>query len=248
MPEWLGGGEWAPNITPLELIPLAEGGIVTSPTTALIGEAGPEAVIPLAEFSNMLSPLYEALQIIAQATTATAQILQVVGEAILQLGASVIGGAIGGMFGGGGEDISGALIKQFEVMNQALTYVVEATKLIIQSLSAVLPISVAADQAAIEYFKASMPNSGVSQEENSSITNRMDTLIQGIVIIAEANIKMLENNTKYHEAMMESFPKLVDLNKEQTEILDELKDKKAIVELDGNKVGEVLASTFSGLF
>jgi len=26
---------------------LAEGGIVTSPTTALIGEAGPEAVIPL---------------------------------------------------------------------------------------------------------------------------------------------------------------------------------------------------------
>lgn len=28
-------------------VPLAEGGVVTSPTFALIGEAGPEAVIPL---------------------------------------------------------------------------------------------------------------------------------------------------------------------------------------------------------
>jgi SLT domain-containing protein len=32
---------------------LANGGIVTSPTLALIGEAGPEAVIPLSQMGNM---------------------------------------------------------------------------------------------------------------------------------------------------------------------------------------------------
>jgi uncharacterized protein YjgD (DUF1641 family) len=35
------------NIPTIPLFPLAEGGIVTSPTLAMIGEAGPEAVIPL---------------------------------------------------------------------------------------------------------------------------------------------------------------------------------------------------------
>ena len=32
---------------------LAAGGIVTSPTLAMIGEAGPEAVIPLSKMDNM---------------------------------------------------------------------------------------------------------------------------------------------------------------------------------------------------
>ncbi len=36
------------------LVPFAEGGIVTGPTTALIGEAGPEAVIPLNQFKNII--------------------------------------------------------------------------------------------------------------------------------------------------------------------------------------------------
>ena len=32
---------------------LAEGGLVTSPTVALVGEAGPEMVIPLSKMGNM---------------------------------------------------------------------------------------------------------------------------------------------------------------------------------------------------
>ena len=44
------------------LIPLAEGGIVTQPTQALIGEAGPEAVIPLNKELNVnLNPLLERI-------------------------------------------------------------------------------------------------------------------------------------------------------------------------------------------
>ena len=35
------------------LLPFAEGGVVTGPTPALIGEAGPEAVIPLDKLNNM---------------------------------------------------------------------------------------------------------------------------------------------------------------------------------------------------
>lgn len=50
MPTWLpgiGGKKWqSPDLLP-DLPQLATGGIVTSPTIAMIGEAGPEAVIPL---------------------------------------------------------------------------------------------------------------------------------------------------------------------------------------------------------
>ena len=47
LPSFLGGAEFGIN---LPLIPhLAEGGIVNSPTIALIGEAGPEAVVPLSK-------------------------------------------------------------------------------------------------------------------------------------------------------------------------------------------------------
>jgi hypothetical protein len=38
----------------LPRIALAEGGLVTGPTNALIGEAGPEVVIPLDRFESML--------------------------------------------------------------------------------------------------------------------------------------------------------------------------------------------------
>lgn len=43
-----------PNIPKVPLIPLAKGGIVTGPTNALIGEAGPEAVIPLKKAGGIL--------------------------------------------------------------------------------------------------------------------------------------------------------------------------------------------------
>jgi hypothetical protein len=49
LPSWLGGfGFDVPNIPKL-----AAGGIVTSPTLALIGEAGPEAVVPLGKGGGM---------------------------------------------------------------------------------------------------------------------------------------------------------------------------------------------------
>jgi hypothetical protein len=48
VPELGGKGFSVPNI-PM----LAEGGIVTGPTLAMIGEAGPEAVIPLSKMGGM---------------------------------------------------------------------------------------------------------------------------------------------------------------------------------------------------
>jgi hypothetical protein len=47
------------------LIPLAKGGIVTQPTRALIGEAGPEAVVPLNKQLNVnLDPLLERINVL----------------------------------------------------------------------------------------------------------------------------------------------------------------------------------------
>jgi len=45
LPDWLGGKEFKFNIP--EIPQLAEGGIVNQPTLAMIGEGGPEAVVPL---------------------------------------------------------------------------------------------------------------------------------------------------------------------------------------------------------
>ena len=48
VPDWvvgIGGKSWGLNIP--NITPLAEGGIVKRPTLAMIGEAGPEAVVPL---------------------------------------------------------------------------------------------------------------------------------------------------------------------------------------------------------
>ena len=53
VPSWvpgLGGKSWGlslPRVPEISIPRLAEGGIVTRPTTALIGEAGPEAIVPL---------------------------------------------------------------------------------------------------------------------------------------------------------------------------------------------------------
>ena len=51
LPSFLGGGTIGFNIPQIPL--LAEGGIVTSPTLAMIGEAGSEAVIPLSKMGAM---------------------------------------------------------------------------------------------------------------------------------------------------------------------------------------------------
>jgi phage-related protein len=55
IPDWvpfIGGQSWKLNIPRIPA--LAEGGYVDSPTTALIGEAGPEVVTPLADFERMM--------------------------------------------------------------------------------------------------------------------------------------------------------------------------------------------------
>lgn len=49
------------HITLARLPALAQGGVVTGPTTALIGEAGPEAVIPLRNSSNWAKAIASAL-------------------------------------------------------------------------------------------------------------------------------------------------------------------------------------------
>ena len=41
---------------------MATGGIVNSPTRALIGEAGPEAIIPLTDFNAKLDRMITALE------------------------------------------------------------------------------------------------------------------------------------------------------------------------------------------
>ena len=51
LPSFLGGASIGFNIPQIPM--LAEGGIVTSPTLAMIGEAGSEAVIPLSKMGNM---------------------------------------------------------------------------------------------------------------------------------------------------------------------------------------------------
>jgi hypothetical protein len=48
-----GGGDGGANPAGLDYKAMATGGIVTSPTMALIGEAGPEAVIPLSKMGGM---------------------------------------------------------------------------------------------------------------------------------------------------------------------------------------------------
>jgi hypothetical protein len=54
LPPGFGGGGEPIYVPPMgEVVPFAKGGIVTSPTLSLIGEAGPEAVIPLSQMGSM---------------------------------------------------------------------------------------------------------------------------------------------------------------------------------------------------
>lgn len=53
------GKSFTVNAPDIPHIPaLAAGGIVTSPTLALIGEAGPEAVVPLSKMDSMGGPTF----------------------------------------------------------------------------------------------------------------------------------------------------------------------------------------------
>lgn len=51
------------NIPRIPEVHLADGGFVTGPTTALIGEAGPEAVIPLDKDMGLFDPVVEVIEI-----------------------------------------------------------------------------------------------------------------------------------------------------------------------------------------
>jgi hypothetical protein len=50
-----GGGGFVSKVR--GLVPFAEGGIVTKPTAALVGEAGPEAIIPLSKLGRGGGPV-----------------------------------------------------------------------------------------------------------------------------------------------------------------------------------------------
>ena len=106
MPDWLGGGEWSPNLPKLELLALAAGGIVTSPTTALIGEAGPEAVIPLDRFHDIMNeafaPVVQLLTLMVDGGKTQTETLVAINnkEATITLDGNKIGEALVTSFSG----------------------------------------------------------------------------------------------------------------------------------------------------
>lgn len=81
--KWSTGTTTAKN----QSIPMADGGIVTQPTNALIGEAGPEAVVPLEKYFNNqgLTLNNTALTEIAANTSSTNTSLKVLSEALIRL-------------------------------------------------------------------------------------------------------------------------------------------------------------------
>jgi hypothetical protein len=72
---------------PEAVVPLAKGGVVTQPTTALVGEAGKEAVIPLEKYFNGkdFSLSNNTLDKIASNTGSTNEVLKMLGQAIFKL-------------------------------------------------------------------------------------------------------------------------------------------------------------------
>lgn len=71
-----------------QITPMADGGIVTKPTTALIGEAGPEAVVPLEKYFNVTNNNNvdnKTLESIANNTQKTNQNLKNLTDAIFSL-------------------------------------------------------------------------------------------------------------------------------------------------------------------
>lgn len=60
MPDWLGGYSWSPGLqefTAPQIPKLAKGGIVQTPTLAMVGEAGKEAVMPLENNTGWITDL-----------------------------------------------------------------------------------------------------------------------------------------------------------------------------------------------
>lgn len=55
MQAWLAGLDWQAILNTVSALPLQHGGIVTRRTLALVGEAGPEAVIPLSRGGGMMA-------------------------------------------------------------------------------------------------------------------------------------------------------------------------------------------------
>jgi len=70
VPEWvpvIGGKQFGFNLTKVSTVKLprlAEGGVVTSPTRALIGERGPEAIVPLKDNASWLDSLASRISLL----------------------------------------------------------------------------------------------------------------------------------------------------------------------------------------
>ena len=66
VPDWvpvIGGKSWGFDLNTIDNIPmLAKGGIVTGPTLAMVGERGPEAVIPLSAGGGFIDTLADAIE------------------------------------------------------------------------------------------------------------------------------------------------------------------------------------------
>lgn len=89
---------------------LAKGGIVTKPTKALIGEVGPEAIVPLEKLSS-IAPVKEASNLKNKTTENNTSVSFSKAESILEKIANNTGATNGNMFG---------LIKGFNDLAQAL--------------------------------------------------------------------------------------------------------------------------------
>jgi len=85
VPSWvpvIGGNSFSVPKLPESIPALAEGGIVNGPTLALIGESGPEAVVPLNRMNGVTINISGALDPVGVAR----QIQQILGQANIRLG------------------------------------------------------------------------------------------------------------------------------------------------------------------
>lgn len=86
VPEWMGGGSFGLSIPKIPM--LARGGIVDSPTLAMIGEAGKEAVVPLENTSfvnNLASALGSAVMAAMQMSGGNQQPAQGYGDIVIMM-------------------------------------------------------------------------------------------------------------------------------------------------------------------
>lgn len=88
---WIGANTESSNTKPITdsntLPQMAKGGIVTRPTKALVGEAGPEAVVPLEKYFNpqQLTLNNDTLKQIASNTNDTNNALKILSDALFKL-------------------------------------------------------------------------------------------------------------------------------------------------------------------